>query len=277
MISHVSRSDHRLDAGVSPLSRPWHGKKNRAPCPNRSAQLPRWKFWSRSRHRARPARQARGLQWQTWPASAATIGQPAPAGPRRSGNRRFDRARAFIAGERSVSRSCQGQRLRLSWPPSLPTAMRADLFEISPETGAGASSCPMTASTSSSPSAKECRTAKEPTSSIPKSFSPISVCWRSIRRRRKRGINTLWPHRHARTEARASRDAARLRPSGWRLALRSITDVNATAEAIRNMKSVNVVATSIRHRSDRMDLMKFGESHQRCEPYGGFVVGRRRA
>ena len=116
----------------------------------------------------------------------------------------------------------------------------------------------MTASTSSSPSAKRIRTRSgEPTPSSPKSFSPISACWRSIRRRRKkRAVNTL-VGRTVTLELKPEQaeTLARARQSGTlALALRSITDVNATAEGQSE--------DQVKRRSESVNVVRYGVANQ---------------
>ena len=80
------------------------------------------------------------LQWQTWPAAAASNSfirrNERPDATTQS--RRLDRARAFHRGRADPrAETGEGRRLAASWRRSCPTGMRAISTEISPETGAG--------------------------------------------------------------------------------------------------------------------------------------------
>jgi pilus assembly protein CpaB len=131
------------------------------------------------------------LQWQIWPASAGS-----------NLVNRASRAEAIkeIAGSIARSPFIAGEPIREQklvkangsgfMAAILPTGMRAISTEISPETGAGGFILPNDRVDVILTKREKNRTARDPTSPNRKSFSPISACWRSIRRRRKKRAST---------------------------------------------------------------------------------------
>ena len=131
------------------------------------------------------------LQWQTWPASAGNnlVNRASRAEAIKEIAGSIARA-PFIAGEPIREQKLVKANGSGFMAAILPTGMRAISTEISPETGAGGFILPNDRVDVILTKRERIRTAKEATSSSRKSFSPISACWRSIRRRRKKRAST---------------------------------------------------------------------------------------
>ena len=172
-----------LARGTEEKSRPW---------PNRSRSCRRWRFWSRSPTSGSASRSS----------PKTCNGRP---GRLRAGNNlvnRASRAEAIkeIAGSIARAPFIAGEPIREQklvkangsgfMAAILPTGMRAISTEISPETGAGGFILPndrvdvILTKREKNPDGKGADIVHR------KSFCPISACWRSIRRRRKKRAST---------------------------------------------------------------------------------------
>ena len=132
------------------------------------------------------------LQWQTWPASAGNnlVNRASRAEAIKEIAGSIARA-PFIAGEPIREQKLVKANGSGFMAAILPTGMRAISTEISPETGAGGFILPNDrVDVILSKREKNPDSQRSATSSNPKSFSPISACWRSIRRRRKKRAST---------------------------------------------------------------------------------------
>ena len=132
------------------------------------------------------------LQWQTWPARAGSnlINRASRAEAIKEIAGSIARA-PFIAGEPIREQKLVKANGSGFMAAILPTGMRAISTEISPETGAGGFILPndrvdvILSKREKNPDGNRsrCRHSR-------KSFCPTSVCWRSIRRRRKKRAST---------------------------------------------------------------------------------------
>ena len=199
------------------------------------------------------------LQWQTWPASTAGSNLV----------NRASRAEAIkeIAGSIARSPFIAGEPIREQklvkangsgfMAAILPTGMRAISTEISPETGAGGFILPndrvdvILTKREKNPDGKG---ADVPQSEI--ILSNIRVLAIDQAPKEKEGINTL-VGRTATLELKPEQaeTLTRSRQSGTlALALRSITDVNATAEGLS--------AEQVKKRSESVNVVRYGVANQ---------------
>ena len=131
------------------------------------------------------------LQWQAWPASGSNnlINRTSRAEAIKEIAGSIART-PFIAGEPIREQKLVKANGSGFMAAILPTGMRAISTEISPETGAGGFILPNDRVDVILSKRERIRSATAATPSRPKSFSPMSACWRSIRRRKKKRAST---------------------------------------------------------------------------------------
>ena len=280
------------------LSRPRHGRKI-APAAEPVAQLPTVEILvAKSDIGLGQSVKPEDLQWQTWPASTASNNLVNRASRAEAINEIAGSiARApFIAGEPIREQKLVKANGSGFMAAILPTGMRAISTEISPETGAGGFILPndrvdvILSKREKNPDGKGAR--RRP---VAKSFSPISACWRSIRRRRKKRASTPLVGRtvDAGTEARAGRDAGACAPERHAVARaaqhhrrqrdgrKPVRRPDSRSEARASTWFATGSPIKRRHRSDRKDVRDevWGKSVSDANRSGArpVVVGRRRA
>ena len=191
------RSDHRLECRrCRRLSRPWHRRKI-APRGRTGGAVAdggssgREVRTSGSASRSSP-RICNGRPGRLPTASNNLINRASKADATNEIAGSIARA-PFIAGEPIREQKLVKANGSGFMAAILPTGMRAISTEISPETGAGGFILPndrvdvILSKREKNPEANGTDVVH-----TPKSFSPMSACWRSIRRRKKKRASTRW-------------------------------------------------------------------------------------